>query len=68
MIIAERMVNLPTKVFSVAAMAGYSKLDVSPIGFQDSTSNWGVTVGEPSADDDAEAPDSEEAERTGGRS
>lgn len=49
-------------------MPEYSKLDVSPIarGFQDSTSNWGVIEGDPRAEDDAEAPDSDEADRIGG--
>jgi hypothetical protein len=60
----ERTVDSPTKVFSVAIMPGYSNVDVSPrpIGFQDS---W-KCVGEPIADDDTEAPDSEDAERIGG--
>lgn len=66
--VVERGVDLPTKFFSVATMDGYSRPDVSPManGFQDSISNWGVIEGEPRAEDEAEAPDSDEAERTGG--
>jgi hypothetical protein len=48
-------------------MAGYSKLDVSPIaiGFHESL-NWGVRDGESRAEEDTEAPDSDDAESTGG--
>jgi hypothetical protein len=61
---AERTVDSPTNVFSAAIMPWYSKLEVSPspIGFQGSL----YCVGEPIVEDDTEAPDSDEAERTGG--
>lgn len=48
-------------------MFGNSNLEViMAMGFHASISNWGVTEGEPRAEEDAEAPDSEEADRTGG--
>jgi hypothetical protein len=60
----EEVVDLPTKDFSAAIIPEYSKPDVSPrpMGFQDSLK----CVGEPIAEDDTEAPDSEDAERCGG--
>lgn len=60
----EGTVNSPTKLFSVATIPGYSNpvVSPSPIGPQDSLK----CVGEPSAEDDTEAPDSEDADRTGG--
>ena len=66
--VTEETIDSPTKLFSAATTAGYSKLDVRPMarGFQDSTSNWGVIEGEPRAEDDAEALDSDEVERIGG--
>ena len=57
----EEVVDLPTKDFSAAIIPEYSKPDVSPrpMGFQDSLK----CVGEPIAEDDTEAPDSDDAER-----
>ena len=62
----EKSGDLPTKDFS-AAMLEYSKPGAGPsaIGFHDSL-NCGMIVGEPMADEDTEAPDSEDASRTGG--
>lgn len=62
--VVEETLDLPTNVFSAANIPGYSKPDVkpSPTGFHDSW-KWG---GEPMAEEDTEAPDSEEAESTGG--
>ena len=57
-------VDSPTKVFSAAIIPGYSKPGVkaSPAGFHGS---W-KCVGEPIAEEDTEAPDSDEDESTGG--
>lgn len=65
--IGELIIDSPTKAFSVATIPGYSKLDVrpSPIGFHGSL-NCAACNGEPMADDDTEASDSEDAERIGG--
>jgi hypothetical protein len=62
--VVERSVDSPTKVLSAAIIPGYSKPDVSPnpTGFQGSLK----CVGEPIADEDTDAPDSDDAERTGG--
>lgn len=50
-------------------MPGYSKPDASPrplaIGFQGSV-NCGLSDGEPTAEEDTDAQDSDEAERIGG--
>lgn len=53
-----------TKVFSGAIMPGYSKPEVkpSPMLLHESVN----CTGEPMADEDTDAPDSDEAERTGG--
>jgi hypothetical protein len=62
--VVEETVDSPTNVFSEAIMPGYSKPEVNPrpTGFQGSLK----CVGEPIAEEDTEAPDSDEAERTGG--
>lgn len=59
-------VDLPTKVLSAATTPECSKLAViaSPQG----SSRYGWSDGEPVVEDGNEAPDSDEAERTGGRS
>ena len=65
--VADETIDSPTNDFSGAIMVENSRPEViMAIGFQDSISNWGVIEGEPRAEDDAEAPDSEEAERMGG--
>jgi hypothetical protein len=63
----ELIIDSPTKCFSVATIPGYSKLEVRPrpIGFHGSL-KCGTCNGEPKAEDDTEAPDSDEAESTGG--
>ena len=65
--LGERTVDLPTYDLSDATIPGYSYPAVtpSPIVFHES-SNCGTSDGEPIAEDDTEAPDSEDAERTGG--
>lgn len=64
---AQGTIDSPTNDFCSAAMVGKSIPEViMAMGFHASISNWGVMEGDPRADDDAEAPDSEEAERTGG--
>ena len=62
----EGTIDSPTHL-SDTTRPGYSKLEVSPspMGFQGSV-NWGLSEGEPTAEDDTEAPDSDEAERMGG--
>lgn len=66
-VVADGTVDSPTNDFCSATMAGNSIPDViMAMGFQASISNWGVMEGEPRAEEDAEAPDSEEAERIGG--
>lgn len=64
----EETSDLPTYDLSFATMPEYSKPDVSPpmgIGFHGSV-NWGTSDGEPTADEDTEAPDSDDADKTGG--
>lgn len=63
----ERIIDSPTKVFSTATIAGKSKLEVrpSPMGLHRSV-KCAACNGEPRAEDDTEAPDSDEAERIGG--
>ena len=66
-VVAEETIDSPTNDFCSAAMVGKSIPEViMAMGFHASISNWGVMEGDPRAEDDAEAPDSEEAERTGG--
>lgn len=66
-IVAEGTIDSPTNDFCSATMFGKSIPEViMAMGFQASISNWGVIEGEPRAEEDAEAPDSDEAERTGG--
>ena len=62
--VVEETFDSPTKVLSPAIIPEYSKPDVSPspVGFQGSLK----CVGEPIADEFTDAPDSDEAERTGG--
>jgi hypothetical protein len=62
--VVEQTVDSPTKVFSAAIIPGYSKPELRPrpTEFQGSSK----CVGEPIADDETEAPDSDEAERMGG--
>jgi hypothetical protein len=62
--VVKGIVDLPTNVFSAAIIPGYSKPDVnpSPAGFHGS---WKCD-GESMAEEDTEAPDSDEADRTGG--
>lgn len=65
--VAEETIDLPTNDFCSATIAGKSIPEVIiAMGFHASISNWGVMEGEPRAEEDAEAPDSEEADRTGG--
>jgi hypothetical protein len=63
----EGTVDLPTYDLSVATMPWYwySAVTPSSIMFHESL-NCGTSDGEPIAEDDTEAPDSEDAERTGG--
>jgi hypothetical protein len=60
-------VDLPTYDLSVATIPGYSYPVVtpSPIVLHESL-KCGTSDGEPMAEDDTEAPDSEDAERMGG--
>ena len=62
----EETSDLPTYDLSFATMPEYSKPDVSPpigMGFHGSV---GTSDGEPTADEDTEAPDSDDADKTGG--
>lgn len=66
-VVAEGAIDSPTNDFCSAATVGNSKLEViMAMGFHASISNPGVIEGDPRAEEDADAPDSEEAERTGG--
>jgi hypothetical protein len=66
-VVAEGTADSPMNDFCSAAIVGKSIPDViMAMGFHASISNWGVVEGEPRAEEDAEAPDSEEAERIGG--
>lgn len=66
-VIEKGVIDSPMNDFCSAAIVGKSIPEViMAIGFHASISNWGVVEGEPRAEEDAEAPDSEEAERIGG--
>jgi hypothetical protein len=66
-VIVEGTIDSPINDFCSAAIVGKSIPEViMAMGFHASISNWGVVEGEPRAEEDAEAPDSEEAERIGG--
>lgn len=66
-IVAEETTDSPMNDFCSATIVGKSIPEViMAMGFHASISNWGVVEGEPRAEEDAEAPDSEEAERNGG--
>jgi len=66
-VVAEGTIDSPMNDFCSAAIVGKSIPEViMAMGFHASISNWGVVEGEPRAEEDTEAPDSEEAERTGG--